>query len=64
MEASTRRESGTVRGATASLRAVRVVTDELDKVAPLRHGSRRPPKTISRWLSADAVAAKRERRRL
>ena len=43
---------------------VRVVTDELDKVAPVRRGSRRLSKTITRWLSADAVAAKRERRRL
>ena len=38
---------------------VRVVTDELDKVAPVRSGSRRPPKTITKWLSA-----KRERRRM
>ena len=43
---------------------VRVVTDELDKVAPVRRGSRRPSKIITRWLSVDAVAAKRERRRL
>jgi len=43
---------------------VRVVTDELDKVAPVGRSSRHPLKTISRWLSVDAVAAKRKRRRL
>jgi len=41
---------------------VHVVTDELDKVAPIRRGSLRPSKTMIRWLSVDAVAAKRERR--
>ena len=43
---------------------VRVVTDELDKVAPVRSGSRPSPKTITKWLSAEAVSAKRERRRM
>jgi len=43
---------------------VRVDTDELDNVAPVRSGSRRPPKTITKWLSAEAVSAKRKRRRM
>ena len=42
----------------------RVVTSQLDTIAPIRHSSRRPPKPISKWLSTEAVAAKRERRRL
>jgi len=42
----------------------RVITSQLDQVAPIRHSSRRPPKPISRWLSSEAVATKRERRRL
>jgi len=42
----------------------RVVTSQLDAIAPIRHSSRRPPKPISKWLSTEAVAAKRERRRL
>ena len=33
-------------------------------MAPLRHGLRRPPKPITKWLSPEAVAAKRVRRRL
>ena len=41
----------------------RVVTSQLDKVAPVRHSSRRPPKPISKWLPTEAVAAKRDRRR-
>jgi hypothetical protein len=41
-----------------------VVTQLLDHFAPLRHRHRRPPKPISKWLSPEAVAAKRERRRL
>ena len=43
---------------------VRVTTRELDKLAPLRYGHRRPPKPITKWLSVEAIAAKRERRRL
>jgi hypothetical protein len=43
---------------------VKVVTATLDQFAPKRTGCRRRPKPITRWLSADAVAAKRERRRL
>jgi len=42
----------------------RVVTSQLDAIAPIRHSSPRPPKPISKWLSTEAVAAKRERRRL
>ena len=41
-----------------------MITSQLDKVAPIRHTSRRPSKSISRWLSKEAIAAKRERRRL
>jgi len=33
-------------------------------VSPIRHSSRRPPKPISKWLSTETVAAKKERRRL
>ena len=43
---------------------VRVVSQQLDVMAPLRHGLRRPAKPITKWLSPDAVAAKRVRRRL
>ena len=43
---------------------VRVVSQQLDVMAPLRHGLRRPPKPITKWLSPEAVAAKRLRRRL
>ena len=43
---------------------VRVVSQQLDVMAPLRHGLRRPPKPITKWLSPEAVAAKRVRRRL
>ena len=41
-----------------------VVTNILDDVAPLRSVRRRPAKPITRWLSNDAVKAKRARRRL
>ena len=36
----------------------------LDDVAPLRCKRRRQPKPFTRWLSRDAVAAKRRRRKL
>ena len=39
----------------------RIVVAELDRVAPLRHCRRRPSKP-TRWLSQDAVNAKRDRR--
>ena len=39
------------------------VVAALDKVAPLRSRCRRPPKPITRWLSQEAVDAKRQRRR-
>ena len=41
-----------------------VVTMELDKLAPVRTGKQRRPKSITRWLSKPAIAAKRRRRRL
>jgi len=41
-----------------------VVTRQLYAIAPIGHSSRRSPKPISKWLSTEAVAAKRERRRL
>ena len=41
-----------------------VVVAALDRVAPVRTRTRRPPKPITRWLSDDAVKAKRLRRRL
>ena len=41
-----------------------VVTAALDDLAPLRRRRRRQPKRITRWLSHDAVEAKRRRRRL
>ncbi len=41
-----------------------VVTEQLNKFAPLITVRKRVSKTSARWLSADAVAAKRERRRL
>jgi len=40
------------------------VVEALDKVAPLRRRRRRPSKPATRWLSKDAVDAKRQRRRL
>ena len=43
---------------------VRVVSQQLCVMAPLRHGLRRPPKPITKWLSPEAVAAKRVCRRL
>ncbi|HEY5140736.1 MAG TPA: hypothetical protein VIJ25_15690, partial [Methylococcales bacterium] len=42
---------------------VDVVTDILDAFAPLQTFKRRPSKPITKWLSAEAVAAKRERRK-
>ena len=41
-----------------------VVVTLLDKYAPLRRCRRRPSKPISRWLSQEAITAKRHRRRL
>jgi len=41
-----------------------VVTELLDKLAPLKTTRRRASKPTAKWLSADAIAAKRERRRL
>ena len=41
-----------------------VVTMELDKLAPVRTGKQRRSKSITRWLSKPAIAAKRRRRRL
>ena len=41
-----------------------VVVETLDAMAPLRTRVRRPSKKITRWLSDEAVEAKRERRRL
>ena len=41
-----------------------VITATLDEVAPLKTRSRRPPKAVTRWLSEDAIAAKRHRRKM
>jgi hypothetical protein len=41
-----------------------VVVAELDAVAPLKTSRRRRPQPVTKWLSADAVEAKRCRRRL
>ena len=41
-----------------------VVTAMSDEVAPIRTRQRRPPKAVTRWLSKEAVEAKRHRRRL
>jgi len=41
-----------------------VVEQLLDKVAPVRSRRRRPQKPISKWLSSEAIDAKRSRRRL
>jgi len=41
-----------------------VVTEILDNLAPVQSRSRRPPKRVTRFLSADAVTAKRRRRKL
>ena len=41
-----------------------VVSAELDRVAPLRTVVRRRPNPTAKWLSPEAVAAKRKRRRL
>ena len=38
---------------------VHVVSQQLYVMAPLCHGLRHPPKTITKWLSLEAVAAKR-----
>ena len=43
---------------------VSVVTRELDAVAPLQTKNKRRSKTITKWLSPEAIAAKRKRRRL
>ncbi len=43
---------------------VRVVSQHLDQMAPVRHGHRRPPKPITKWLSSESVTAKHTRRRL
>ena len=42
---------------------VDVVTEALDKFAPLQTFRRRPSKLISKWLSPEAVKAKRVRRK-
>jgi len=41
-----------------------VVTQILDRMAPLHTGVRRPAKPATRWLSSEAIEAKRLRRRL
>ena len=41
-----------------------VVTEELDKVAPMKTSRRRPSKPITKFLSPAAKTAKRKRRRL
>ena len=41
-----------------------VVSQHFDVMAPLRHGLRRPPKPITKWLSPEAVAELCVRRRL
>ena len=43
---------------------VETVTAELESVAPLKTNLRRQSKPITKWLSKEAAAAKRERRRL
>ena len=43
---------------------VDIITDELDKVAPLKRCARCPSKPITKWLSDETIAAKRERHRL
>ena len=42
---------------------VDVITDELDKIAPLKRYARRPSKPITKWLSDEAITAQRESRR-
>ena len=42
----------------------RVIVEIFDEIAPLRQCVRRPPKAISKFLSDEAVKAKRLRRRL
>jgi len=42
----------------------RIVACALDKIAPIQTCYRRPSKPITRWLSTEAIQAKRERRRL
>ena len=41
-----------------------VVTTELNKLASIRYFTRRNSKPITKWLSKEAIEAKRERRRL
>jgi hypothetical protein len=41
-----------------------VITEQLNKFAPLKTVCKRVQKASAKWLSAEAVAAKRERRRL
>jgi len=53
--------SPTVDGFTQQIQEI--VTEELDKVAPLRTTRRRPSKPITKFLSPAAKSAKRERRR-
>ena len=38
----------------------KVSTDEFDKVASLKRCARRPSKPFTKWLSDEAIAAKRE----
>ena len=40
-----------------------VVASELDKVTPVKKCKRRPPNSITKWLSTEPIVAKRERRR-
>ena len=41
-----------------------VVSAEIVRIAPLKSGTRRQPKAIRKWLSREAIEAKRNRRRL
>ena len=43
---------------------VDVITDELDKIAPLKRYARRPSKPITKWFSDEAITAQCESRRL
>lgn len=54
--------ASTADGFAAQLQSV--VTDCLDKLVPLRSMRRRARKPSAKWLSAEAVAAKRRRRQL
>ena len=42
---------------------INIITDEIDKVAPCKRCARRPSKPITKLLSDQAIAAKRERRK-